>query len=468
MLTMKLNILIVPNGAGQPNSSQLPIWKRKLEDEMGLSVSLSTEMGRKRRTFGGGKKRRKPNNIQFDLVVSSFPDWDRTTAELNSLSLQTASADSVIVTGEKFWKYVVSTKTVSTHDWKQFQLSPPPPPTTTTTPTTATTTTTTTTTTPTPNTGEQKAVYDQIKVTEVPALAMPQFIQQYPIDPQAQYILDRAEDLYNQTGNFHHMLMFPCSWYIHFPKFCCLPPDQFAHEWRHIAGLPAATRQLNRGDRHSSDEHHHKQFQTRSGNGGYTYSGLDNPAVAIEAGGAADQFLRFANALMCKGDAPNHDCQCYSVKQSGDGQKHRCPPHNHKQLEAYNGVLKNWYTPASYIMAHADDETGHAIGTPIFSFSAGASRTFRISKHSDVQVRNTRILQSHFRGGAQRPITIELNDGDLLIMGGHMQQTHKHEILKLQHGESGGGNRINWTVRAFREECLFKSMHTCSSKSSSS
>ena len=44
---------------------------------------------------------------------------------------------------------------------------------------------------------------------------------------------------------------------------------------------------------------------------------------------------------------------------------------------------------------------------------------------------------------------ITLRDGDLLVMGGSMQQTHKHSVPKPRRTEHAA-NRINWTVRAFQ------------------
>jgi len=52
---------------------------------------------------------------------------------------------------------------------------------------------------------------------------------------------------------------------------------------------------------------------------------------------------------------------------------------------------------------------------------------------------------------------IYLENGDLLIMGGKCQDTHKHEIPKLRiTKDPPTSNRINWTIRAFDTKMLSK------------
>merc|ERR1712127_584831 len=97
--------------------------------------------------------------------------------------------------------------------------------------------------------------------------------------------------------------------------------------------------------------------------------------------------------------------------------------------------------------AHKDDEPSLVMGTPISSFTHGGSREFHLSKHSDIHVKNTRVLSGSDRNGSQRPTKMTLNDGDLLVMGGHMGQTHKHDIQKVKNGELVE-NRIDWIIRA--------------------
>jgi alkylated DNA repair dioxygenase AlkB len=47
-------------------------------------------------------------------------------------------------------------------------------------------------------------------------------------------------------------------------------------------------------------------------------------------------------------------------------------------------------------------------------------------------------------------VDLLLKDGDLVVMGGACQKTHKHEVPALRKTKDPpSANRINWTVRAF-------------------
>ena len=49
---------------------------------------------------------------------------------------------------------------------------------------------------------------------------------------------------------------------------------------------------------------------------------------------------------------------------------------------------------------------------------------------------------------------VRLGDGDLLVMGGESQSTHKHELLRPGRApEEKTGRRINLTFRVFQELC---------------
>lgn len=99
-----------------------------------------------------------------------------------------------------------------------------------------------------------------------------------------------------------------------------------------------------------------------------------------------------------------------------------------------NGCLQNWYEPEDTIGLHADDERALVPGSPIVALSWGATRRFLIKP---------------IKGG--RRLDLELEDGDLLIMGGTMQQTHKHEIpvRRKTKDKYEPGRRISWTFRNF-------------------
>ena len=109
-----------------------------------------------------------------------------------------------------------------------------------------------------------------------------------------------------------------------------------------------------------------------------------------------------------------------------------------------NGCLENWYEADSTIGAHADDEGALVKGEPIFALSWGATRRFRIvPKKKDT---NDKSMEFY------------LSDGDLLVMGGDLQQTHKHDIPTYRKTKDPfpPGRRISWTFRVFRPEYLLK------------
>lgn len=108
-----------------------------------------------------------------------------------------------------------------------------------------------------------------------------------------------------------------------------------------------------------------------------------------------------------------------------------------EQCQAFaplNGCLQNWYEPEDTIGLHADDERALVSGSPIVALSWGATRRFLIKPIKD-----------------GRRVDLELEDGDLLIMGGTMQQTHKHEIplRRKTKDKYEPGRRISWTFRNF-------------------
>lgn len=96
----------------------------------------------------------------------------------------------------------------------------------------------------------------------------------------------------------------------------------------------------------------------------------------------------------------------------------------------------NWYEGGEEgLGAHADDETDLVKGAPIYSFSFGASRVFRVHPGKEAKA----------RGEANRDFWLE--HGDLVVMGGLMQQEYKHSVPC---GRCFHGKRINLTIRAFR------------------
>mmetsp|Transcript_54023 Transcript_54023/g.161715 ORF Transcript_54023/g.161715 Transcript_54023/m.161715 type:complete len:197 (-) Transcript_54023:107-697(-) len=105
----------------------------------------------------------------------------------------------------------------------------------------------------------------------------------------------------------------------------------------------------------------------------------------------------------------------------------------------YNGCLQNWYDVDHTIGLHSDDEKDLKEGFPIFSLSWGGPRRFVLKARSDP-------LSPCF----SKVTDIMLNDGDLLVMGGTCQRTHKHEVPKIRKTKDPPTSpRINWTIRAF-------------------
>lgn len=105
----------------------------------------------------------------------------------------------------------------------------------------------------------------------------------------------------------------------------------------------------------------------------------------------------------------------------------------------FNMCLCNWYEPQHYIGPHSDD-TRQFVNSlaPIASLSWGYARVFALTPKCG-------------KGSSARRKEFVLSNGDLIIMGGACQSTHKHEVLKLKKSEQQDGrNRINFTFRCFK------------------
>jgi alkylated DNA repair dioxygenase AlkB len=103
---------------------------------------------------------------------------------------------------------------------------------------------------------------------------------------------------------------------------------------------------------------------------------------------------------------------------------------------AFNMCLCNWYEPEHYIGPHSDDTRQLVPQSPIAGLSWGCPRVFTLSP---------RFLKKP----NQIKKSIKMESGDLIIMGGDCQLTHKHEIEKLKKGDTRG-NRVSFTFRCFR------------------
>lgn len=103
------------------------------------------------------------------------------------------------------------------------------------------------------------------------------------------------------------------------------------------------------------------------------------------------------------------------------------------------GGLVNWYENGDhYIGPHADDERDMVAGAPIVALSLGASRRFVFTKKTS---------KSAFQAEeAVARMELQLGDGDLMIMGGSTQATHKHAVPKMARCRE---SRISVTLRCF-------------------
>ncbi|KAG7392581.1 hypothetical protein PHYBOEH_006321 [Phytophthora boehmeriae] len=104
-----------------------------------------------------------------------------------------------------------------------------------------------------------------------------------------------------------------------------------------------------------------------------------------------------------------------------------------------SGGLVNWYANGDhYIGPHADDERDMIACSPIVALSLGATRRFVFTKKTSksAQVDETAVDR----------LELQVEDGDLLIMGGTAQRTHKHAVPKMARCREP---RISITLRCF-------------------
>lgn len=104
-----------------------------------------------------------------------------------------------------------------------------------------------------------------------------------------------------------------------------------------------------------------------------------------------------------------------------------------------NGALVNWYADGEHYMGpHTDDENELIARAPVFSLSLGATRRFVFTgKGQDGKPSDKGRLE------------LTLQDGDLLIMGGTTQETHKHALPKMKKCLD---QRMNVTLRCFKQK----------------
>ena len=94
-----------------------------------------------------------------------------------------------------------------------------------------------------------------------------------------------------------------------------------------------------------------------------------------------------------------------------------------------NGILVNYYMDGNdYISMHRDNEKTLKPESPIVSISLGDTRKFVLQ---DMETKEKTVYN--------------LENNDVIVMGGTCQQTHKHGIPK----QKNKGIRINITLREF-------------------
>ncbi|CAB9511493.1 alkB, alkylation repair homolog 2 (E. coli) [Seminavis robusta] len=239
-----------------------------------------------------------------------------------------------------------------------------------------------------------------------------------PTDPQAEMLgqkLGQTPTYLTHDGK---------SWVIHVKRWLPTPSrDAFLAEWN-----------LHPQSRHEIQVYGKSCLEKRwsqSWGFSYKYSGNVNAARPIEESTVIRSLLDTINGLL--------------LIDEEDNAKNNTP----QEERPYNGCLQNWYTPNDHIGLHADDERSLNAAFPIWSLSWGGTRRFLLrpkkSKKKTAVNNNNHIIIS------DEPIELLLEDGDMVLMGGTCQETHKHEVPKFRKTmDPPTSDRINWTIRAFQ------------------
>ena len=230
------------------------------------------------------------------------------------------------------------------------------------------------------------------------------------------------------------------SWYLYIPQWMPSNKADFQEEWKI----------------HPTERHPLKMFGrefrenrwSQAWGVSYRYSGSINRAKSLNEAGPVVRTLvgkanELVNGLIDKSDSNNDS---HNNGEAGDDVQDtvRSP---------YQGCLQNWYTPDDTIGLHADDESSMRQEFPIFSLSWGGPRRFLFRR----------------RENKKDKIELFLQDGDLLVMGGTIQQTHMHEVPKRRKTmDPVASDRINWTIRAYRNDLDIDGKRQSKGSSSSS
>ncbi|GAB9468570.1 Clavaminate synthase-like [Globisporangium polare] len=122
------------------------------------------------------------------------------------------------------------------------------------------------------------------------------------------------------------------------------------------------------------------------------------------------------------------------------------------QASFLRGVLVNWYANGEhYIGPHSDSEGALFKHSPVFSLSLGATRRFVFAAKATKKWPSASSADANDSCEASQEavarLELELQDGDLVVMGGTTQQTHKHALPKTKKCLD---KRISITLRCFK------------------
>jgi alkylated DNA repair dioxygenase AlkB len=136
-------------------------------------------------------------------------------------------------------------------------------------------------------------------------------------------------------------------------------------------------------------------------------------------------------------DMPRLAKRCLEWVQEHDG-----------PAEKWQGLLCNWYMHGNHrIGKHSDAEGDLTPGEPIYSFSMGGSRTFRLCAKKTAK--NVHIPKKD----------IETEHGMLIVMGGDCQKEFTHEVPKSATKHTP---RCNITIRSFAPHAVVTSLASSS------
>jgi alkylated DNA repair dioxygenase AlkB len=157
------------------------------------------------------------------------------------------------------------------------------------------------------------------------------------------------------------------------------------------------------------------RFDQAYGSKGYRFSGVDHPPRPMPE--ILARYLAYANKVM------------RDVLDADYGGRD------------FNMCFTNWYSDGTqYIGFHSDDESqlykNHKSETLVFSISFGQKRVFVVKPKN-----------KESREGAMR---FELDDGDVLVMGGLCQKNYKHGLPAVTSKKQVIAGRINLTFRIFK------------------